>query len=313
MREAKNNKHKKDLDDEIDLRELFNIVLEEKITIISFTIFASILGVIYSLLLPDIYESKSLLIPKNSSNASGINSSYSGLAQIAGLSIPSGSKDGNALKAKKKISTLSFFENNIMPNIYLPDLMAVKYWNPETNTIVYDDGIFDTKKNTWIGNSSSKEQKLPSTQLSHLTFISDHFSLNEDKDSGSIILSIKHQSPFVAKEWNELLFNEINSFYMQEDKIAAERTISYLNEQISKTSFSEVKLVLAQLLQEEVKKLSTIQADRFYVFEYIDPPAVMEKKSEPLRALICILSALFGAMFGMVLVFVRLFISGKKA
>ena len=43
------------------------------------------------------------------------------------------------------------------------------------------------------------------------------------------------------------------------------------------TTLAEIKQVLAQLLQEETKKLTLIEANESYVFEYIDPPAVMNK------------------------------------
>ena len=45
---------------------------------------------------------------------------------------------------------------------------------------------------------------------------------------------------------------------------------------------------MAELQQQEIQKLTLMEASEFYVFEYIDPPAVMEKKSEPSRAMICI-------------------------
>ena len=47
---------------EIDLQELFNTLLQGKWIIVSITAFISIIGVIYSLLLPNIYESKALLV-----------------------------------------------------------------------------------------------------------------------------------------------------------------------------------------------------------------------------------------------------------
>ena len=93
-----------------------------------------------------------------------------------------------------------------------------------------------------------------------------------------------------------MVVNEVNAFYRQKDKSESEKAVSYLNQQISMTGLSEIKQVLAQLLQEETKKLTLIEANQFYVFDYIDPPAVMEKKSEPKRALICILSALLGGI-----------------
>ena len=313
MQEAHSNKHPNDFDDEIDLRELFYVLLEGKWIIVSLTAFVSIIGVIYSLLLPNIYESKAMLVPVNSSSGiSGALGSYSGLAGLAGISLPSGGDEGNSAKAIQKISSLSFFENNILPNIHLPDLMAVKSWNSKTNTLTFDDSIYDTNSNTWIRDYSYPQQQIPSAQESFEVFKTAHLSLSEDKKSGFITLAIKHQSPFIAKQWVELVINQVNAFYRQKDKSESEKAVSYLNQQISITGLSEIKQVIAQLLQEETKKLTLIEANQYYVFDYIDPPAVMEKKSEPKRALICILSALLGGMLSILLVLIRHYAFNKK-
>ena len=313
MQEAHSNKHPNDFDDEIDLRELFYVLLEGKWIIVSLTAFVSIIGVIYSLLLPNIYESKAMLVPVNSSSGiSGALGSYSGLAGLAGISLPSGGDEGNSAKAIQKISSLSFFENNILPNIHLPDLMAVKSWNSKTNTLTFDDSIYDTNSNTWIRDFSYPQQQIPSAQKSFEVFKTAHLSLSEDKKSGFITLAIKHQSPFIAKQWVELVINQVNAFYRQKDKSESEKAVSYLNQQISITGLSEIKQVIAQLLQEETKKLTLIEANQYYVFDYIDPPAVMEEKSEPKRALICILSALLGGMLSILLVLIRHYAFNKK-
>jgi capsular polysaccharide biosynthesis protein len=306
MQEVHSNKHPNDFDDEIDLRELFYVLLEGKWIIVSLTAFISIIGVIYSLLLPNIYESKAMLVPVNSSSGiSGALGSYSGLAGLAGISLPSGGDEGNSAKAIQKISSLSFFENNILTNIHLPDLMAVKSWNSKTNTLTFDDSIYDTNSNTWIRDYSYPQQQIPSAQESFEVFKTAHLSLSEDKKSGFITLSIKHQSPFIAKQWVELVINEVNAFYRQKDKSESEKAVNYLNQQISITGLSEIKQVIAKLLQEETKKLTLIEANQYYVFEYIDPPAIMEQKSEPKRSLIFILSALLGGMLSIVLVLIK--------
>ncbi|MDA9033439.1 Wzz/FepE/Etk N-terminal domain-containing protein [Gammaproteobacteria bacterium] len=313
MQEAHSIKHPNDFDDEIDLRELFYVLLEGKWIIVSLTAFVSIIGVIYSLLLPNIYESKAMLVPVNSSSGiSGALGSYSGLAGLAGISLPSGGDEGNSAKAIQKISSLSFFENNILPNIHLPDLMAVKSWNSKTNTLTFDDSIYDTNSNTWIRDYSYPQQQIPSAQESFEVFKTAHLSLSEDKKSGFITLAIKHQSPFIAKQWVELVINQVNAFYRQKDKSESEKSVSYLNQQISITGLSEIKQVIAELLQEETKKLTLIEANQYYVFDYIDPPAVMEKKSEPKRALICILSALLGGILSILLVLIRHYAFNKK-
>ena len=313
MQETYTNKRLNDFDDKIELRELLNVLFEGKWIIVYVTAFVSIIGVIYSLLLPNIYESKALLVPVDSSSSiAGSLGRYNSLAGLAGISLPSVGDQGNSAKAIKKISSLSFFENNILTDIYLPDLMAFKSWNSKTNKVSFDENIFDTNTNTWIGDYSYAHKKIPSSQESFKVFKTNHLTLNEDKISGFITLSIKHQSPFLAKQWAELVVNEINNFYRQKDKLKSEKAVSYLNEQISVTGLSEVKQVLAELLQEETKKLSLIEANQFYVFDYIDPPAVMEQKSQPKRALICILSALLGVMLSIVLVFIKHYAFSEK-
>ena len=313
MQEIYTNKNPNDQADEINLQELFNTLMQGKWIIFSLTSFLSVVGLIYSLLLPNIYESKALLAPVNpSSGISGALESYSAVAGLAGINIPSVSSDrGNSVKAFHKIGSLSFFEDNILPNIYLPDLMAVKSWNSETSTIVYDESIYDTTRNIWIRDSYPKKQ-IPSAQEGFEVFKLKHLSINEDKKSGFITITIKHQSPIVAKQWVELIVNEVNSFYRQKDKLESEKAVTYLSKQISITVLFEVKQVLARLLQEETKKLTLIEANQSYVFDFIDPPAVMEKKSEPKRALICILITLFGAMLSVILVLLRHYFFIKK-
>ena len=313
MQEANSNKHPNDFDDEIDLRELFYVLLEGKWIIVSLTAFVSIIGVIYSLLLPNIYESKAMLVPVNSSSGiSGALGSYSGIAGLAGISLLPGGDENNSAKAIQKISSLSFFENNILANIHLPDLMAAKSWNSKKNTLAFDESIYDTDNNTWIRDFSYPQQQIPSAQESFRVFITEHLSLSEDKKSGFITLSIKHQSPFVAKQWAELVVSEVNAFYRQKDKLESEKAVSYLNQQISMTGLSEIKQVLAQLLQEETKKLTLVEANQFYVFDYIDPPAIMEKKSAPKRAVICIIIAIIGGMLSIFLVLIRHYVIKQK-
>ena len=312
MQETLTNKNPNDLDDEIDLRLLFYVLWQGKWIIFSVTTFVSIMGVIISLSLPNIYESKALLAPVSSS--SGIPAalqSYSGLAGLAGIRLPSGGDSSNSTQAIQKLKSLSFFENNILPNIFLPDLMALESWDAQSNTLNYDDSIYNLNSNTWVDNPDSKN-KIPSAQESFNVF-GDLLSLSTDIKTGFIFITIKHQSAFVAKEWLDLLINEVNSFYKQKDKSESERAVSYLNEQIVMTSLSEVKKVISELLKEETQKLALIEANDFYVFDFIDPPAVMEKKSEPQRSRISIVIALLGGMLSVIIVFTKYYLFKEEA
>ena len=314
MQETHSNKHPNDSNNEIDLRELLYVLLEGKWTIISLTSFISIIGVIYILFLPNIYQSKTILAPVSiSSGIAGALGNFNGLAGLAGINIPTGGDDGNSAKAIEKIKSLSFFENNIFPNIHLPDLMAVKSWDPKTNTLVFDENIYDAGTNSWVRDYSYPQQQIPSAQESYEEFITKHLTLSEDNKSGFITLSINHQSPFVAKQWVELAVNEVNAFYREKDKLETEKAVSYLNQQISMTSLTEIKEAIATLLQEETKKLALIEANQYYVFDFIDPPAAMEKTSEPKRALIFILIVMLGVILSIFIVLSRYYFLKKDS
>ena len=291
--------------DEIDLRELFHVLFLGKRIIVAVTAFASIIGIIYSLSLPNIYQSDALLVSVGSSDSmSGTLGGMASLAGIAGIALPSAGGKGNSLKAIEKLSSLSFFENNILPYIFLPDLMALESWDFQKNTLTYDEKLYKKNTNVWV--------REPTAQESFRVFTGNHFNLSQDKVTGFLTLTIKHQSPYIAKQWAELLINQVNIFYKQKDKSESEKAVSYLYQQIRTTSLSEVKEAIAELLQQETKKLTLIEARQSYVFEYIDPPAVKEIKSEPARAIICILSAVLGGMLSILLVFIQHYVFKKE-
>ena len=139
-----NNKYTDDFNGKIDLRELFFILIEGKWIITYATIIVLLIGFTYSLFLPDLYESEALLAPvdESTSLSSVALSQYSGLAGLAGINLPAQEIGGNHKKAIELIGSLNFFEKNILPNIFLPDLMAVKSWNNKENKIIYDDSIY---------------------------------------------------------------------------------------------------------------------------------------------------------------------------
>ena len=247
MQDNMNKNKSKEYVGEIDLMEVINVFLAQSWFMISFTSFFLVIGVTYSLFLPNTYEAKAILVSSESSNSiSTALNNYSGLAGLAGISLPSPANESNSSKAIQKIQTLSFFENNVLPNIFLPDLMALKSWNSKNNSLVYDKNIYDIKSNTWIKDNSITEA--PTPQKSFKKFKSDHISVSENLAKGTYALSIKHQSPFIAKKWADLVFEQVNEFYRDKDKSESEKAVEYLNYQISTNNLSEVKQVIADLL-----------------------------------------------------------------
>lgn len=301
----KNMNSEEYVQDEIDLAVLFKALFQGKWIIISFTSIASIIVVIYSLSLPNIYKAEALLVPLSSNdNVGGNLQDIGGLASLAGISLGD-SVDMSAI-AIEKLHSLSFFEAKILPQINLPDLMAVKSWNPSSNLITYDEEIYDASTQTWTREITPLQTPQPSAQESFIAFM-EHVGGLKDLKTTFVTIFAKHQSPFIAKEWADLVIRELNSFYREKDKTEAMYAVDYLNKQLSETRLSEVKLVISEVLAQQIQTLSLIEANENYVFDFIDPPVVKEKKSEPRRAIICIVGALLGGFLGAIVALFRFF------
>ena len=93
--------------------------------------------------------------------------------------------------------------------------------------------------------------------------------------------------------------------FIAKDKVEGEASINYLTEQVARTGYTEIRKVIADLAQREMQKMTLIEATEYYVFDVIDPPVVMEKKSSPARATICIIGAILGGIIGVIIVLLR--------
>ena len=283
------------LGDEIDIKSLLKIILINRRLIITTTASFAIIALIYSLTLSNIYQSTALLSPVGDQSSSGQSmSNIGGLASLAGINISSTS-GGNSTKAITKITTLSFFKENILPNIFLPDLMAVRTWDEENNSVIYDSS-YNVQTGKW--------NEIPHPQKSFKAF-KDRLQVSQDYDTKFLTISFKHESPHIAKEWTELVVNQINDSFRARDKLEAETAMNFLYAQMALTSYTEIKEVVAQVLKQKMQQLALIEANEFYVFSYLDQPAVAKEKIEPSRSSISILGALFGFMLGVLIVLVR--------
>ena len=294
---------------EIDLLGLLKILWIQKNIVISITLLSCVLVVIYSLSLPNIYTSKALVSPvqtdMNQQNPLG---RYGGFASFAGINIQDKTAAATAVET---LNSLKFFEESFLPNINLEDLMAVNDWNSSTNKLSYDNKVFDFDNKLWIREVSFPKEKTPSAQEAHRKFNDGHFSLYEDKDTGFITLHIKHHSPYIAQSWLNTILVNINKTIRTEQKIKTLTSIDFLNQQLIKTQYTEVKQALSFLLQQETEKLMLIESNQDYVFKTIDPPAVPELKSGPSRSLICIIGALIGGILSVIVALLNHYIKNR--
>ena len=312
MDNIENNNINLSQSNEINMFELMAELWSRKFFISSFTFLGTLIAVLYALYLPNIYKSVAMLTPAND-NASGSSmlSQYSGMANLAGISLPSGDDD-KVLEAIERIKSYDFFYNSFLPSIELENLMAVKQWKPKSNDLIYKEDHFDSVNDKWIRKVSYPKLTIPSPQESFEVY-KDIMTISKNKSF--IQISIEHQSPFIAKKWTRLVITEINRTMRFEDKSRTSKSIDFLNNQSLKISYDDIKQSLASLLQEQMKSLMLIEASEDYVFKVISSPLAPELKSEPKRSLIVVLGFLGSLILSILYILTMQFIINnvKKA
>ena len=103
------------------------------------------------------------------------------------------------------------------------------------------------------------DTQVPTFQESYKVF-KGLFSVNEDSDDGFYRISIEHKSPHVASEWVKLILAKIDEYMRANDRDESIKAVEYLNEQMSRTQFAEIKQALALLIQNETQKLTSVSS-----------------------------------------------------
>lgn len=298
--------HYQQHDDEIDLKELFMALWKGKWIIILTTFVFAVGGVLYALSQPNTYKAEAVLASANDSQSGGLAamaSQFGGLASLAGISLGGGGTDSKAM-ALATLQSRQFLNSFIHKYDLLVPLMAGEKWSEPTDTLQLDPEIYDAQSKIWVREVDPGKSPEPTDWEAYKEF-KKLIAVSESKDNGLVTLSITHLSPTIAKQWVDWLVTDLNAWVKKESLDESRRNISYLEEQIERTSISDMQSVFYQLIEEQTKNLMLAQVQDEFAFKTIDPAVVPEEKAGPKRALICVLAVLLGGMLGMGIVLIR--------
>ena len=283
---------------EIDIKEIIKLLIEKKRNIFIITFTVTLLAIVYALIQPNVYTSKAILAPTNSEDSiSSQLGGLSGFSGIAGISFP-GAEATPAQEALERMQSFNFFSNHFLPNINLEDLMAVEGWLPEENILIYDEEIFISDKKKWIRDVSFPRKPKPSDQESYEKFL-DYLKIVEDRTTTFVELSITHKSPYISKEWLDVVIAKINSSSRDIDIKVASDAIDFLTDYYQSTNVNSLQDVSSRLLENQMQKLMLASATDDYVFKVLEYPIVSEEPSGPDR----IQTVLLGFILGLILSF----------
>lgn len=294
-------------DNEIDLRELFRVLWAGKWLIGGITLATTLIAVVFSLMLPNIYRAEAILAPNDQDRAGGLSAlaaQYGGLASLAGINIGGGSGNKTAL-GLEILKSRKFLSEFIERHDILVPLMAVEGWDAKSGELKIDSNAYDMAAESWVRDARPPKTAIPSLQEAYKEF-SDILYVSQDKKTGFISLAVEHYSPVIARQWVELLVEDINSTVMRQDVAEAEQAIAYLNKQIIATSLADLQNVFFRLIEEQTKTVMLAKVSAEYLFRTLDPAVAPELKAKPKRSLIVILGVFLGGIIGVIAVFFRI-------
>ena len=299
-----NNPQSDSHDDEIDLLELIKVLWDEKIKIVAITAVAAFLSVIYALSQPNIYQAEALLAPAGDAGGGGMSKlagQFGGLASLAGVSLPDDGVNKSEL-GLEVLKSRKFVREFVGRHKITPQLMAVDYWDPETRELKLVADIYDEKSKAWL----DKDEE-PSNEEIYKTY-SGIIIIEKDTTSEFVRVGFKHKSPDIAAEWTRLVIKDLNDSIRRQDIDEAESSIAYLKQQVASSPLADLRNLFYELIQSQTEIMMLANVREEYVFKTIDPATVPEFKSEPKRALICILGTFLGGFLALIYVLGRHYI-----
>ena len=293
-------------DDEIDLRELFSVVWAGKILIVAITAVFALVSVGYALSLANQYKASAVVSPTQSGGSSlgAMAGQLGGLASLAGINIGSG-ESNETQEAMEIMQSWGFMEAFIQTHDLQVPIYAAIGWDKGSNSLKLNSDLYDATSERWlIEDNESGENRAPSSWELYEKF-RERVAVSQDKKSGLINISVEYYSPQIAKQWVDLFIITINDYMRARKLEQVNRNIEYLTAQIDKTAIADMREVFYQLVEEQTKSKMLAEASPEYAFVTVSRAMVPEQKSQPKRALVCILGALLGGMLSVLWVLVR--------
>jgi LPS O-antigen subunit length determinant protein (WzzB/FepE family) len=290
-------------DDEIDLRELWQVIWNGKLIIIGVTALFAVLSVIYALSLPNVYKSTVVLAPAESDGGGlgGLAAQYGGLAAMAGINLGGGGSS-QVDEALEFAASWPFLETVISDNQLAPLVLAVKSWDKSSGQVIYDPNVYDLEKKQWMIEAAAY-----SSWKSYEAF-KGMLQIAQDKKTGFVTISIEYVSPVLAADWVEMLVAKINAYYQDRAIADTQKNIAFLELKANETAVSEMRSVFYSLIEEQTKSLMLASLNKDYLLKTVVPAKVAEQKSEPKRTLIVVLSILLGGVAGVLYTLLRYFV-----
>ena len=261
---------------EVNLFDLAIYLWRRKVWVAGITFLFGLLGLAHALLTTPIFQSDSVLAPKDpAGNAqSGLISSLGGfggrLAQ--GLGLGSSSVDHlEILLLSRGLAEKVLHDNDLMPRMF------PKSW--------------DAANKKWL---PAEKGKIPKLSEAVEILRQNYLSINADDKKKLITLTVFSRDRQFSKEIASAYLKALNERMREDVRANASANRQYLEEQISSTADPLVREKIQQLIAMEIEKSMMVSSRSFDVLE---SPTLADYATKPKKKLIVLISLASGFLF----------------
>lgn len=246
-----------------------------------------------SWLMPPRYAATVVLLPVSdqSGGLSSLASQYSGLSSLAGISL--GKMDPEQTAALATLQSQTLTDQYIQQQHLLPILFP-HYWNPATRT--------------W---RTDNPKDIPTLWKANQLFEKIR-AIDQDPVSGLVRLTITWTDPRLAAEWANGLVKLTNDRLKQRAIDEAQRSIAYLDQEVSQSKAIDVKNSIYDMIDMEIKAQTVARAREDYALRVIDLALPPERPKFPKPLLWSAAGALAGILFGLLGAVLRETVTDKR-
>ena len=151
--------------------------------------------------------------------------------------------------AREVVYTKDFFDRLIEDNEFYVELIAAIDYDKKNKKLIYDDAIYDEEKNI----INEEYLKTLFHEDIHAQFLKSIKII--DLDSGSLMISVSHYSPYVAKRWLDYIFVMLNEVVKEIKLTVAKKSYEFLQNELSMTKEVDLKKAISTLIVKELKQL----------------------------------------------------------
>jgi len=217
-------------------------------------------------------------MPRQQDAAGGLASQLSqlgGLASLAGLNLNSANKAEPVAVLQSKSFSRAFIQEEGILEVLLAD--------------------------RWIGNVQlwRSREKAPPDIRDAVEYFNKHVrSVDEDRKSGLVTLTVDWHDPQIAAVWANKMAQRLNAQMRKRALDDASSNLIYLQKEIAATPIVALQQSIGRMIEVELQRVMMARGNREFAFRVVDEAQVPKKRTSPRRTLIVSASLLLGLVLG---------------